>query len=191
MGVRQRENLSLLLFSLFLNDLHSFLKSSQGNLQMVHNLADDVEENIEMFLKLYLLLYANDAVLLAESPGDLQRSICAMKEYCDLWKLNVNVVKTKVVIFSRGKTRKIPKFELGENELEVVIHNKYLGLTFNFNGKFTTAQNKLYEKVNRAMFALLRKSRQWHLPIDVQLHLFDALVEPVLLYGCEVWPMRP
>ena len=79
MGVRQGENSSLLLFSLFLNDLHSVLQSSQVNLQMVHNLADDVEENIEMFLKLYLLLYADDAVLLAESPGDLQRSICAMK----------------------------------------------------------------------------------------------------------------
>ena len=37
------------------------------------------------------------------------------------------------------------------------------------------------------MFALLRKSRQLQLLIDVQLHLFDALVKPVLLYGCEVW----
>ena len=46
------------------NDLHSFLQSSQVDLQMVHILADDVEENIEMFLKLYLLLYADDAVLL-------------------------------------------------------------------------------------------------------------------------------
>ena len=120
MGVRQGDNLSPLLFSLFLNDLHSFLKSSQVNLQMVHSLADDVEENFVMFLKLYLLLYADDAVLLAESPGDLQRSICAMEEYCDLWKLNVNVVKTKVVIFSRGKTRKILKFELGRMNLKLL-----------------------------------------------------------------------
>ena len=41
-------------------------------------------------------------------------------KYCDLWKLNVNVATTKVVIFSRGKTRKILDFVLGENELEVV-----------------------------------------------------------------------
>ena len=71
--------------------------------------------------------------------------------------------------------------------MEVVTHYKSLGLTFNYNGKFTTVKNKLYDKGNRPMFALLRKSRQVQLPIDVQLHLFDALVKPVLLYGCEVW----
>ena len=37
------------------------------------------------------------------------------------------------------------------------------------------------------MFSLLRKSRQLQLPIDIQLQLFDVLVKPVLLYGCEVW----
>ena len=77
---------------------------------MVHNLADDVEENIEMFLKLYLLLYADDVVLLAESPGDLQRSICAMKEYCDLWKLKVNVAKTKSVYIFLRKNKENSQF---------------------------------------------------------------------------------
>ena len=37
------------------------------------------------------------------------------------------------------------------------------------------------------MFSLLRKSRQRQLPIDIQQQLFDVLVKPVLLYGCEVW----
>ena len=37
------------------------------------------------------------------------------------------------------------------------------------------------------MFSLLRKSRRLQLSIDIQLHLFDVLVKPVLLYGCEVW----
>ena len=93
------------------------------------------------------------------------------------------MAKTKVGIFSRRKTRKIPNFVLGENRLEVVTHYKYLGLIFNYNGKFTAAKKKLYEKGNRAMFALLRKSRQLQLPIDVHFHLFDAFVKPVLLYG--------
>ena len=37
------------------------------------------------------------------------------------------------------------------------------------------------------MFALLRKSRQLQLTIDVQFNLFDALAKPVLFYGNEVW----
>ena len=37
------------------------------------------------------------------------------------------------------------------------------------------------------MFALLRRSRQLDLPIDLQLELFDFLIMPILLYGCEIW----
>ena len=68
--------------------------------------------------------------------------------------------KPKWVFFLEEKQEKIPNFVLGENELEVVTYYKYLGLTFNYNGKFTTAKNKLYEKGNGEMFALLRKRRR-------------------------------
>ena len=95
--------------------------------------------------------------------------------------------KSKVTVFSRGKIRNRPEFYFGENKLNVVDHYKNLGLNFNFNGKFTVAKKELYDKGNRAMFSLLRKSRQLQLPIDIQLQLFAVLVKPVLLYGCEVW----
>ena len=36
------------------------------------------------------------------------------------------------------------------------------------------------------MFAIYKKIRNRNIPIDVQLKLFDSLVEPVLLYGSEV-----
>ena len=37
------------------------------------------------------------------------------------------------------------------------------------------------------MFALLEQSKELNLPIDLQLDLFDSLILPILLYGCEVW----
>ena len=40
------------------------------------------------------------------------------------------------------------------------------------------------------MFALLRRSRQLDLPIDLQLELFDSLIMPILLYGCEIWGFK-
>ena len=136
-------------------------------------------ESLLKYLKLYVLLYADDTVLVAESAEDLQKSITPMKNYCDLWKLNINVAKPKITIFSRGKTRNIPKFQFGETQLEVTDQYKYLGLIFNFNGQFT--------KAKKAMFALLRRGRQLQLPVDIMIHLFDTLVKPILLYGSEIW----
>jgi hypothetical protein len=37
------------------------------------------------------------------------------------------------------------------------------------------------------MFALLSKAGNLHLPVDITCNLFDILVLPILLYGCEVW----
>ena len=63
-----------------------------------------------------------------------------MKNYCDLWKLNINVAKIKITIFPRGGTRNIPKFQFDETQLEVTDQYKYLGLIFNFIGKSTKAK---------------------------------------------------
>ena len=37
------------------------------------------------------------------------------------------------------------------------------------------------------MYGVIRKIRQFNLPVECQLDLFDKVVMPVLLYGCEVW----
>ena len=101
-------------------------------------------------------------------------------------KLFVNVAKTKVMIFSRGKVRRFPVFKFGDEVIEVTESYKYLGTTFNFNGKFVQNLKSLAAVANKAMFALLQKGRN-KLDIDTMLHLFDAMVVPILLYGCEVW----
>ena len=61
-----------------------------------------------------------------------------------MWKLNINVSKTKITVFSRRKIRKIPELCFGKNKLEVVGQYEYLGLIFNNNGKFTEAKKQLF-----------------------------------------------
>ena len=39
----------------------------------------------------------------------------------------------------------------------------------------------------KAFYALLEKVYKLCLPVDISLELFDQLVLPVLLFGCEVW----
>ena len=56
---------------------------------------------MENYLKLFVLMYADGTILLAESEDDLQDALSAMFNYCNTWKLKVNVKKTKIVVFSR------------------------------------------------------------------------------------------
>ena len=37
------------------------------------------------------------------------------------------------------------------------------------------------------MYSLINKAKRLNLAIDIQLQLFDSLVLPIALYGCEVW----
>ena len=86
-------------------------------------------QDIVIFFFFFSLLYADDTTVLAECPEDLQRALDILKIYCEFWGLDINVRKTKVMsivsenkvmIFSRGKIRKMPKFNFNEETVDVV-----------------------------------------------------------------------
>jgi hypothetical protein len=180
-GVRQGENLSPLLFSLYLNDLESHLQKRYKGVKLGN------PSSLETYLHLFVLLYADDTIVLGESPEELQQALSGLYDYCQQWHLDVNIDKTKIVMFSRGKIRKKPVFTFGEKEIEVQDSYVYLGTTFTYNGKFNNAIDKQVQQAKRAMYSLLGKARKLNLPLDIVSHLFDTCIIPILLYGCEVW----
>ena len=188
-GVRQGENLSPLLFSIFLNDLTDFMSKAYNGLTDVCKISHLLFDNndIEVFFKLYLLLYADDTVIFAESASELQAALNAMYLYCETWKLNVNVQKTNVVIFSKSRRIENTNFTYNNEKLTIVDEFQYLGILFSRKGNFHKNKAKLVQQARKAMFSLLRKSRKLYLPVDILLQLFDATVVPILLYGSEVW----
>jgi len=188
-GVRQGENLSPILFAIFLNDFEYFIsRKYNGLLDISNDINTELgDEDVELFFKLYTLLYADDTIVMAESENELQTALNAVKEYCDLWKLTVNLKKTKVLIFSRGKIKKIPKFYYGEAQVDVDFSYTYLGVLINYNGRSQKAIAKQVKQARKASFNLSTKVRKLRLPIDVHIELFDKVVLPVLLYGSEVW----
>ena len=55
------------------------------------------------------------------------------------------------------------------------------------NGSFVKARSKLINQTRRALFAVYRRIKNQLIPLDLQRKLFDSLVEPIFLYGSEVW----
>ena len=188
-GVRQGENLSPVLFSLFLNDLESFISGRcEGLKYLRENMSEQLsDEELSGLVKLFMLLYADDTVLFADSLNGMQQALDAMHDYCTVNELSVNVGKTKIMVFSRGKIRNIPRFTFGEQIVEVVFNYKYLGVLFNYNASFIPNLKSLSTVATKAMFALIQKGRNKCLDVDTLIHLFDCVVKPILLYGSEIW----
>ena len=188
MGVRQGENLSPLLFAIFLNDFEKSISTKYNGLATVSELSRILgTEDIEFFLNMYTLLYADDTVVLAESPAELQIALDEVGIYCKKWGLSINETKTKVVIFSRGKVKKKFSFKIGNLDIGTTSEYCYLGILFNFNGTFTKAIKERITPARRAMFGLNEKAVNLLLPPDIHIDLFEKMISPIFLYGCEVW----
>ena len=69
MGVRQGENLSPILFAIYLND---FKETMSNNTNDLSNLDSCTQSELETFTRLCVLLYADDTMILAESAEELQ-----------------------------------------------------------------------------------------------------------------------
>ena len=181
-GVRQGENLSPMLFALYLNDLETFLLSGG-----VETLDLELRTNeLNMYLKLLLLLYADDTVIISNNKENFQKCLNEFYDYCQMWKLNINFSKTEIIIFNSRNNNNF-EFKLGDNIIKITDKYKYLGVIFSRSGSFLNARKHLVEQSKKAMHLLFTRAKNLDLPLDLQLKLFDNTVLPILTYGSEVW----
>jgi flagellin-specific chaperone FliS len=100
------------------------------NITGLQTISDEIENNLDIYLKLFILLYAEDTVLLAETANDLQAQLDALYEYCSSRKLKVNADKTKVMVFRNGRLPQNLSFSYDNLNLEIVKNFSYLGIIF-------------------------------------------------------------
>ena len=120
-GVKQGCLLSPVLFALYLNDLHEHLL---GGICIAGTVVK-------------VLLYADDIVLLADTPSVLQEMINSLYAYCSKWVLKINLNKSKIVVFRQGtRISQNLAWSYGNNEIEIVNDYKYLGIILTYNLSF-------------------------------------------------------
>ena len=74
-----------------------------------------------------LLLYADDIVLLARCPSDLDKKFSLLKYFCSTMGMTANTDKTKVMII-KSKKYTYANFVYENRNLEEVYSYKYLGI---------------------------------------------------------------
>lgn len=175
-GLLQGEVISPILFSLFLNDIEISLQSSM-----------DAGITLEQ-ISIYLLMFADDAVIFSETIEGLQLSLDNLYQYCKKWKLTFNIDKTKIVVFRKGgKLSQNEKWTFNGDEIEIVSTFNYIGIVLSSGGSFAKATSTLSGKALKATNALFSITKNKEVPLDIMFNLFDTFVGSVLNYGCEIW----
>lgn len=180
-GVKQGDPLSPLLFGLFIDRVEEWLheRASECGVQLGERLVR-------------VLLYADDLVLLANSPRQLQQLLDALHAFCAENCMHVNVAKSAVVVFGKSKPRcaDVPAggWLYAGQPLPLLPEFRYLGVCFHQTRGVTAALEHLRAAGLRAMWGMLGRCTAVGMrTLSLQAELFGYIVAPVLNFCSEVW----
>jgi hypothetical protein len=104
------------------------------------------------FCNAYYAYYADDVVLIANDPDTLQAQLQALEQYCHDWDMDVNLSKTKVVVFRRpGQARLARTWQFAGRTVEVVDSYKYVGTVFHETKLLKQASQQMTAAGQRAL----------------------------------------
>jgi len=178
-GVPQGDPLSCLLFSLFIESLSRYLKS-RPDLIGVSAFAGQI--------KLLLLLYADDLVILASSSEELQRALSYVKAWSDAWRMPISsgAGKTEAMLLTTASVRPASPAPLQLAPgvfIQWVDSYKYLGYILRYDLRDEDATARLQEHMDfmwNAKFVhcgVVRRASP-----TFQLQYFSCLVQGALQY---------
>ena len=177
-GVVQGSRLGPILFSLFINDLLKDL-NAVGGVQLCSG--DFVSA----------IAYADDIVLMADNPAQLQNLI----KICDEWSIKNGLrfapKKCKIQVFNSAMRKKRDskfEFKLYGKSLKIVKTFKYLGVMLkdskNQHGQFIKTQLEKAKK--RLGVVRLFGFQKDGLCISTGVKLYKLLIRPLLEFGAQI-----
>ena len=141
------------------------------------------------FGELFILLFADDIILLSETPVGLQNQLNNLYKAASNLKLRVNMTKSNIIVFRKGGyLASRERWVYGDIEMKVVNSYKYLGIYFSTKLSFCTACIDLAGRAKKTLVNILAALRRLeNSSPSVYFKLFDGQVQPILQYGAEIW----
>ena len=109
------------MFSFFINELAVELsKNGKHGIQLIPGA-----------IEIFMLLFADDVILLLSTPAGLQNQLNHLKIEADRLYLTVNLYETNILVFRMGgHLAARERWLYGNDEVKVINAYKYLGMTF-------------------------------------------------------------
>ena len=143
---------------------------------------------------LWILLYADDAVLMCRTAEQLQAAVLATDIAFTQWGLTISVPKTKVLTLGRnGPDASALDIRCQGQTLEVVDQFKYLGSMVANDGSIDAEIANRVKLAGHA-FHSLKQAKVWadkRIATPLKLKVYATLVLSILLYACETWAALP
>lgn len=184
-GVRQGCPLSPFLFGVFIEILHDWVVERQPQIGARLDYIDPA-------LIIPLLMYADDLVKIAECADHLQILLDILAEFCEHHDVDVNLVKTRIVVFNKMHASAADKqvvFVYRNQEVPFADGYKYLGLFFPATYNVKQLIRHAAARGRKAIGCLYYRFNALGINSNIFLkhRLFDAIALPNIAFGCEVW----
>ncbi|KAJ3632437.1 hypothetical protein MTP99_009448 [Tenebrio molitor] len=138
--VRQGCPLSPLRFTIYLADVDEMLRKAQARGVVVGR------------EKVWSLAFADDMVIVAKSEREMKEMMRNLGKYVRKKKLEVNVEKTKIMVFNKRKRKnEESEWKWEESKIERVSEFKYLGYTFNDRPTDKAQVREVVRKANKVV----------------------------------------
>ena len=113
--------------------------------------------------------------------------------FCQNNKLAVNTEKTKVIVFKKGgQLSRKEKWFYNGNNLEVIHEFCYIGVFFTNRLSLYKMAENMCAKAQRVLAHLFNSFGELpYLPAKTFFKVFDAKICSILMYGSEIWGLKP
>ena len=167
-GVKQGCILSPILFNIFMSDLQEKLESEEND--PVGISPDEI---------CGCLIWADDLLILSESEQGLRNMLQTLHIFSESNGLNINMDKTKIMIFNKTGRHIRRKYFFGTQEIGTTREYKYLGFKVTPSGEINSGLVDLKDRALKAFMKLKTKlgPRFRKFPL-ITIKLFDTLIKP-------------